>query len=294
AVEASFYLGVCYYEMKEYDFANVEFSSYLKASSHPVYFEEAVQYKFCMAERLKCGMKRRPFTFRYLPKCLKGEDLALTIYDEVVVALPNHELTVQALHSKAALLRTMREYRLCIETYQTIIRRFPSNPTVPVCYMEIANTYIEQSRYEFQNPDILALAELNAKKFSEDFPRDENVPYVNDSVLKIKESYARGLCNLGLFYERTGHPEAAMIYFQSAIEEFPDTHVAEYSRSRLNMLREQLNQLEEIRELNQEILIENGLLQENVCQEEPNLYQEEQVVSPQEQTTCQEEPCCAE
>lgn len=233
AAEASYYLAVCYFEMGEYDFANEEFSNYLKASQHPTFFENAVKYKFCIAEYFKRGKKKRPFKMRYLPKWISAQDSALTVYDEVVAALPNHELTVQALYSKADLLKQMREYRDCIETYQFIIRRFPRHEIVPTCYLNIADTYVEQSRIEFQNPDILALAELNVRKFQEDFPRDERVAIAEQSVHRIKELYAKGLCDLGLFYERINQPDAAAIYFQSSIEEFPDTDVAQFCRSRL-------------------------------------------------------------
>lgn len=233
AAEACYYLAICYFEMKEYDFANEEFSNYLKASYHPVFFEDAVYYKFCIAEHFKAGKKKRPFKMRYLPKWVSAQDLALTIYDEVVAALPNHELTILALYSKADLLKKMGEYRDSIETYQTIIRRFPKDEIVPVCYLTIADTYYQQSRYEFQNPDILALAELNLRKFKDDFPRDERVAIAEESVCGIKEMYAKGLCDLGLFYERMGQLDAAAIYYQSSIEEFPDTHVAQFCRSRL-------------------------------------------------------------
>lgn len=233
AAEAYFYLGVCFFEMKEYDFSNTAFSSYLTSTEHPAYFEEAVYYKFCIAEHFKCGKKRRPFTMRYFPKWMPGQTLALTIYDEVVVALPNHELAVCALYSKGELLHEMGSYREAIDTYQTLIRRFPKHEITPTCYLKIAESYCQQSVYEFQNPDILALAELNARKFREEFPRDDKVDLVDGYVCRIKEMYAKGLCDVGLFYERMQHPEASVIYYRSSIEEFPDTRVADFCRKRL-------------------------------------------------------------
>lgn len=236
AAEASYYLAVSYFEMKEYDFANESFSNYLKASQHPAFFEDAVRYKFCIAEHFKSGKKRRPFRMRYLPKWISAQDSALAIYDEVIAAVPNHELTIQALQSKGELLKQMGEYRDCVETYQLIIRRFPRSEIVPSCYLNIADAYYQQSKCEFQNPDILALAELNVRKFRDDFPRDEKVEVAEQTVCKIKEVYAKGLCDLGLFYERLKKPEAAAIYYQSSIEEFPDTKVSNFSRSRLKCL----------------------------------------------------------
>ena len=233
AAEAAFFLGICYYHMKEYDFANREFTSYLKASDHPIYFEETIEYKLLIAEHFRSGRKRRPFEMRYLPKWICAKDLALTIYDEIVAALPNHEFTIQALYAKANLLREMKEYRESIETYQALIRRFPKNEIASIAYFEIAETYVQQSRRECQNPDLLALAELNLRKFTLDFPRDEKIPLVEGKFQRMKEIFARGLSSLGLFYERRGYPNAAVIYFQSCIEEFPDTQVAEFCRSRL-------------------------------------------------------------
>lgn len=244
AALASYYLGVCYFERKEYDFANEEFTNYLKASNHPDFFEDAVYYKFCVAEHFKYGKKKRFFQFRYFPKWCCGQDLALTIYDEVVIALPNHELTVRALYSKAELLMNMGEYRECIDTYQTLIRRFPKDEIVPECYLKIAEAYFQQSRYEFQNPDILALSELNARKFRDEFPKDERVAIVDQSVCRIRELYAKGLCDLGLFYERVGEPAAAAIYYQSSIEEFPTTKIAEFCRERLICLGYDLDEEE--------------------------------------------------
>lgn len=236
AAEASFYLAVSYYEMGEFDFANESFSNYLKTSQHPTFFEEAVTYKFLIAEHFKTGKKQHPFRMRYLPKWISGQDSALTIYDEVVAALPNHELSVKALYSKAELLKKMREFRDSVEAYQLLIRRFPRHEIVPACYLGIANAYVRQSRIEFQNPDIIALAELNVRKFKEDFPRDEKVVIAEESVCNIKELFAKGLCDLGLFYERKKLPDAAAIYFQSSIDEFPETRVAQFCRCKLNSL----------------------------------------------------------
>lgn len=266
AAEASYYLAISYFEMKEYDFANEEFSNYLKASQHPAFFEDAVAFKFCIAEHFKMGKKRRPFKMRYLPKWISGQDSALEIYDEVVAALPNHELALQALYSKGELLKQMREYRDSIEAYQTIIRRFPKNEIVPICYLNIADAYIQQARLEFQNPDILALAELNVRKFQNDFPRDERVAIAEESVYRIKEMYAKGLYDLGLFYERTHQPDAAAIYFQSSIEEFPDTCIAQLCRSRLICL---------------------GYLQEEPCLEEGTALAPEQL-----NPSCEETVSC--
>jgi len=236
AADSYYYLGVCFYERGEYDFANEAFTNHLKASGQPVFFEDALQYKFVIAEHFRQGHKKRPFLFSFFPKLACGKSLALTIYDDIVLALPNHDLAVEALFCKAQLLDDIREYRESIDTYQALIRRFPREEIVPQCYVNMAEVFCKLSLKEFQNPDILALAQLNAQRFQIEYPRDERVELAFGYVEKIKELYAKGLCDLGLFYERTGHPDASAIYFQSSIEEFPDTEVAKFCRYRLKEL----------------------------------------------------------
>lgn len=230
---AHFYLAVCFFEMHEYDFANEEFSNYLKSTQTPVYFTEAIQYKFAIAERFKEGARRRYFTLRYCPKWASAQEVAISIYDEIIVAVPNHELTVQALFSKGLLLMTMEEYRESVDAFQTLIRRFPKHELVPQAYLNVGKDYFYLSRIEFQNPDILGLAEINARKFRDEFPREERVVLVDNTVQGIKESYAKGLSDIGRLYERMGEPKAAIIYYRSAIEEFPETEIASFARSRL-------------------------------------------------------------
>ena len=235
ASKSYFYLGVSFFELKEYDFANWAFSSYLETASLPEHFQETLQYKFFIAENLKSA-KRRPFTVRYLPKCVTGESMAIEIYDEIIAIAPTHDLAVESLYAKANLLKCMRDYRQSIETYEILIRKFPMHELTPVCYLDISETFYLLSKLEFQNPDILELTEVNNQKFADSFPRDDRVALAEQYADYIKEVYARGLCNVGLFYERTKHPEAAAIYYQTAIEQYPQTKVASYCRCLLNKL----------------------------------------------------------
>jgi outer membrane protein assembly factor BamD (BamD/ComL family) len=236
AAKAYYYLGICQFYKKEFDSANAAFNGYLKSSEQPEFFEDVIKYKFCIAEHLRQGYRKRLFDNRYCPKIESGTDLALTIYDEVIAALPYCDLSAQALFAKAELLKKTREYREAVETYQTLIRRFPKHEVIPACYLGIQDAYCQQSRHEFQSPELIALAELNARRFRDEFPRDERVAIADHLVSCVKEAYAQEFCKTGLYFERKQKPAAAAIYFQSAIEEFPKTQVAQFCRGRLRTL----------------------------------------------------------
>jgi outer membrane protein assembly factor BamD (BamD/ComL family) len=231
--ESFYFLGVCNYFMEEYDFANEAFSQYLKEQANPNYFQNTIDFKFAVAEQLSSGAKRRPLGTKKLPKWACGKNLALTIYDEVIAAVPCSDLAAKALMSKAFLFWRMQNYRPAVDSLQMVIRRFPKYEKTPDCYLYIGKIFLEQSRYEFQNSDILAFAQINFRKFERDFPRDERLCEAQADVMAIKEIYANGLYETGRFYERTCKPSAAMIYYSDAIKQFPDTRTAETCRNRL-------------------------------------------------------------
>ena len=150
--------------------------------------------------------------------------------------MPHSEIAVQALFSKACLLWTQQLYRESTDSFKMLARRFPKHELAPESYLLINQVYLEQSKVELQNPDLLDFAQINVRKFQADFPNDERLSQAEANVLAIKEVYARGLFNTGSFFQRIRKPQAAVIYYQQAMVEFPETITADWCRRRLSKL----------------------------------------------------------
>lgn len=231
-----FYLAISYYNLQEYDFANDAFSNYLKCHTNPEFFEDSIEYKFRIANLFKSGARCRFFGTKHLPKWASGRDHAIAIYDEVIAAVPCHELAAWSLFYKAQMFKEDRLFNQSIDIYQLLIRRFPKHELAPESYMAISKIFIVQSGYEKHNPDLLAFAQINLRRFQNDFPRDERTCIVEQDVQQLKEIYATSLYETGQFYERTYHDLASVIYYQKAVDEFPDTQIASKCRQRLQVL----------------------------------------------------------
>lgn len=234
--EGFYYLGIAECNMEEYDFANDAFSQYLKCQNNPQHFLSAIEYKYYIAEKFRCGARRRPFGTKQLPKWATGQSMALTIYDEVIAAMPSNEMATRALYSKGFLLWEMCEYRDSIESFQLLCKRFPKCELTPDCYVLISRVYLDLCQSEPQNPDILAFAELNARKFKQEFPKEERLAEAENNVQEIKELYASALYETGIFYEKVNKPRASIIYYYNAINQFPDTNIAQRCKERLHVL----------------------------------------------------------
>jgi len=119
--DANYYLGIAYYKMQEYDFSNDSMDLYLKCQTNPKYFQEAIEYKLCIAEQFRCGAKRHYYGTRYMPKWASGKEMALDIFDEVIASLPSHEMAAKAFFSKGRLQWEQKEYREAVDSFQAVI-----------------------------------------------------------------------------------------------------------------------------------------------------------------------------
>jgi outer membrane protein assembly factor BamD (BamD/ComL family) len=236
AHDALFYQGVAYYHLSNLEMANTQLGAYLKKQTTPKFFEEAIQVKFSIAEQFQKGAKKHLLGFESMPKWVPAREDALAIYEEVITALPNHDLAAQALYGKAKLYFKDEDYKPSIEAYQTLIRRFPKHHLAAESYIGISEVYLTQCQVEFPDTDFLDLAEINLKKFRLDFPKEERLATAEKMLLDMQEIYAKGLYETGAFFERTKKPDAAAIYYTKVTHSFPGTKAAQLSAQRLQEL----------------------------------------------------------
>lgn len=234
--DALFYSAICYFHKSEFDLSNKQFSKYLLLSGKLKHFEKVFDYKFQIAENFRQGRKKHLFGLKQLPKWSPAKGEAMKIYDEIVAALPGKEIATNAFYSKAELLRVKRNFRESIETFQTITRRFPRHSLAADSFLRISEVYLEQSRIESQNPDLIALAQVNLQRFRKSFPSDERIEIAKKNALAMKEVYSKSLYDTGRFYERKKKPHASAIYYRDAMQKYPDTESAMKSRERLKGL----------------------------------------------------------
>jgi len=235
--EAYFYLGAGYFHLEDYELANKNLSQYLKKQTAVQHFREAIEFKFYIAEQFKEGAKRHVLGWESMPKWMPAYEESMKIYEEVISALPNDDLAAKALYGKAGLEIADEEFKSSIETYQTLIRRFPKNGLAPDAYIQIAKVYLTQCQEQYPDSDFLDLAEINLRKFRQDFPSDDRVSIVETMFADMQEVYARSFYEIGQFFERTKKPHASILYYSKIIKAYPNTKSAELSKERLHALK---------------------------------------------------------
>lgn len=247
--DSLYFQAVCNYHLLEYDIANRMLSNYLNSKFKLKFFEDALTYKLEIANKFKDGAKKHLFDSDKFPKWLPAKEDALDIYEEIIQTIPNHDLAAQALYEKGSLLHEIQDYKLALESFQTLLKRFPKHPLAPDSFLALAEMYYEQSHSEYRNSDLLEMAQLNLKKFIQSFPRDEKVEKAKEFYSDMREIHAKGLYDIGMFYERIKKPKASVIYYVTALEKFPETPSSGLCKGRLKNLQGEVYDLEVSKDL---------------------------------------------
>ncbi len=236
AKEAPFSIAEGYFNLEQYEMSNEMFSSYLASTAMPRYFEEAIRYKFEIAERFAHGAKLRLFGSPKMPAWLPAKEEAIEIYNDVIAALPHADITAQALLSKSRLQFELEDYKPSVETLDLLIHRFPKHDLAAEAYLEKTRNYLAQCKAQKLDPDILDMADLNIRRFRLAFPREPRVAEAELAYAGMQEVFAESLYETACFFERFGRTkktDAAQIYFRNLISKYPNTKAAKAAQAKL-------------------------------------------------------------
>ncbi len=237
AVDALYLFGVANYKKGNFNVANRYVTTYLNHDNATKYFEDAINIKFMIAKDLYDGKGLQLLGKPHMPRTTRGHDFALSLFDEVVTTLPRHEVAARALFYKAKLLVDIDEYKEAIDSYETLIRRFPKHELAPESFLEIGKVYITRCQSEFADPDMLDLAKINFAQFERQFPTEPRLRVGKLQLNEIEELLSKDLLEIAAFYQRTKKKQAAQVYYSSIINRYPTTANAAKARRQLAKMK---------------------------------------------------------
>lgn len=242
SVDAEYYMGVAYFHLGDFEMANEYFSDYLERPTKLKFFEDALRWKFNIAEQYRAGVRFPLIRAKYIPRLLPANEEALDIYDEIISALSNHDLAARSLYGKAKVLAKIKDFSESTDTFEQLIRRFPKHSLCPDAYFAVGKNYLSQIEAEFVDRDLLQMAEINLQKFAADFPASPLIADAKITYHQMEEVYAEALFEVGDFYERTKRFGAAKIYYTKILQRYPTSQVAGRVTKRMEKVNAKLEQ----------------------------------------------------
>lgn len=236
AQEISYIIGEAYYKLDQLEYANEAFTAYLNHAAAPKHFEEAIEYKFNIAERFAAGEKKRLFSSPKMPAWVPAKEDSIAIFDEVIAGLPHSEFAIKALLSKARVQSYFEDFKPSLETLDLLIRRFPKHELAAEAYLEKERVYLMQCQAKNLDPDVLDMAEVNLRKFHLAFPREPRFAESEKLFSEMQEIFAQNLLETGAFFEKTKKIPASKIYYNKVVAKYPKTQAAAVALEKLSYL----------------------------------------------------------
>lgn len=239
AKDALYYLGIAYFNLKDFEISNKYFTRYLKDDFNPKYFEETMHYKYSIAHYFKNGAKKRMFEWKKGPKILAAEEDAIVIFDEIIASMPTHEIAIRSLFAKAELLFNDNQFKEAVSSFELLIDRYEKHELAIESFIQIQKVFLKQTTYRKQDPNVLDLAKLNIERFNDTYPLEkEKTKILEDIFCQMQEKYAIGFLEIAQFYEKSKKKDAAILYYSKILNTFPETNSAKIAQARFDNLNE--------------------------------------------------------
>jgi outer membrane assembly lipoprotein YfiO len=140
------------------------------------------------------------------------------------------------------------EYLLAASTMLRIVTDFPADPRQADARFRICEAYQRLSPRSALDQEHTNTALLYCDSYAQYYPQTPQADSARQWVRGLREKLARKEFEAGAWYARRGFLDAAVIYFQRAVDQYPDTPVAPSALVRLAETYDRLGYREEAEE----------------------------------------------
>ena len=233
ASKAQYYVGLCYENLQKYYTA---YENYQKAIDN---FPHLSNTDEVLAREYAIGLL---YLEKPSPKVMGTDimaplDRAAEIFKKVVDNAPYGKYAEDAQFKLAETLKKSERYEEAIQAYHKMSEDYPNSKYATQAMYEESNCAYRASL----KPAYDATATDNAIKTFEKFAnknKDAELAHKADGTMKrLKDNVAQKSFDVAKFYESQGKTEAAIIYYQDVIDNYPESLFVNEAKAKIEALK---------------------------------------------------------
>jgi outer membrane assembly lipoprotein YfiO len=151
---------------------------------------------------------------------------AIEVYSMVIDNQPFQEAAAEAQYKIGLCHFTREEYVEAAYEYQRVLEDYAGSDWVDDASYGLAMCYFEASLSPDYDQTRSRLAIEAIDEFQARFPEDERVEGLASKQQEMRDKIARQRLKTARFYEKRRRFDAARIYYEAVVEQFPDTAAA--------------------------------------------------------------------
>lgn len=231
ASESQYYLGVIEEERGNLYEAYLAYQKVVDKYPFSERIKEIVEKEYHIAEQFIAGYKRK-----VLGIILPVEDPSIEILTKVVENSTYGTLAPKAKYKLGLVLKGLQRYYEAEDAFNKVISNYPDSEWAGAAKFQIASCRAALSR----GPDYDQGAMQEAKQKFEEFVREHPDAVLSQeaeqNISKLKEKEAASSYNIAVFYEKQKCYQAAKIYYENVINNYPDSPWAPKAQESLQLM----------------------------------------------------------
>jgi outer membrane protein assembly factor BamD (BamD/ComL family) len=217
---------------REYYKAHGVLQEFLSRYAGMAQTSEALRLEFVIAETFLTGTRRKWLGMRIL----SGEDVALSILDEISAGYPEDPAAPLAIKTKADYYFRTGDHALAELEYARLLRDYPNNRYRQYALRRSADAALAGFHGIEYDEAALIEAEERFNDYGLQYPSARDHQEVDVILDGIGENRAAKELAIASYYERTGHLTSAVFYYRLVKREWPDSVAAVQATRRLELL----------------------------------------------------------
>jgi outer membrane protein assembly factor BamD (BamD/ComL family) len=194
-------------------------------------FSDAIQQQFEIAEEAKGGKKQRSLII--LPMKL-GPNETIDLYKKVIVNAPFGRFAPLSQFAIAEIHQDQGEKNEAVAAYQSIVDNYPASKEAAEAQFRIGAISNIASKATADSSNLTASRDA-LQTYITTNPSGDRAMEAKTMLTQIDTDEALRSLEIGKFYEKTGKPKAAAIYYNEALK-FGSPEVSEEARTRLSQV----------------------------------------------------------
>ena len=209
-----------------------EYQELLKKHPNTPHFDEVLQREFEIGNLFLAGERVKAWGVRWFPSM----EHAVDVFEAVVKNGPYSAVAAQAQFRIGLAYEKEHDYLAAVHTYEKLLERYPKDPLAEAAQFQIGLEYqkeAQRSEYD-QNAANQAISAFD--DFMVRYPQSDKVPLAEQYQSALKVEQARGLYQIGEFYEKNHYYTSALIYYNDVIEKNPGSTWAAQAKEKVAKL----------------------------------------------------------
>jgi len=145
------------------------------------------------------------------------------IFETVIKNAPYGDYAAPSQYKIGLFLMEKRQFQEARDEFEKVINDYPESEWAKAAKYQIATADAKRAGSAQYEQATTEVAVQQFEEFLEEFPDAELSDEAKEQVRKLRDTEAENSFVIAEFYEKRKNPEAAKIYYQDIIDDYPNT-----------------------------------------------------------------------